>query len=123
MSLTWVDKKYFHIYTWYYNYYKRPLSIYRQGQIIAILLVEEIMLKARISSRVGNTIVAGLSQATDKSIMPQKILGKKAVLSSDNKKIGKVTEIIGRVDAPYLIISLFKKSRSHALIQKEITIS
>jgi len=73
--------------------------------------------KYRITSIVGDKIVVCVSPSS-----VEQIYGK--VVSIGKKRIGKVFDIIGRVDNPYIVIKLFSnmKSDSSRLIGKEIII-
>ena len=75
------------------------------------------MKKGKITSLVGNKIIANVSSSSIGNIY-----GKKA--SVDGKRIGRVSEIIGRVDSPYAVIKLSPniKPDSSSLIGKEITL-
>lgn len=66
-------------------------------------------MKGRIISRVGNVIIASVSPDPEKPVdlkTARNIYGR--IASADSSNIGKVFDVIGRTESPYLVIKLFK---------------
>ncbi len=70
-------------------------------------------MKGKIISRIGNEIIASVPQDSEKTLdlkTARKIYGK--TVSVDNSNIGKIFDIIGRTESPYIVIKLFKGKNS-----------
>ena len=79
----------------------------------------------KITSCVGNMAIASLNLASDASINLNKAnrLYKRRV-SVNNKRIGRIFDVIGRVERPYLVIRLNRSiEKSDSLVGKEIFIN
>lgn len=60
----------------------------------------------RIFSRTGNVVLARVDSEISTDVdLARRIIGKTAYL--DNKKAGRIHDIIGKIERPYLVIRIF----------------
>jgi len=79
----------------------------------------------KITSCVGNMAIASLKLTSDTSINLNKAhrLYKRKV-SVNNKRIGRILDVIGRIERPYLVIRLNRSiEKSDSLVGKKISIN
>lgn len=67
------------------------------------------MMKGKIISRIGDEIIVSIPHDSAKTLdlkTAKKSYGK--TLSVNNSNVGKVSDIIGRTESPYIVIKLFR---------------
>ena len=71
-------------------------------------------MKGKIISHLGNEIIVSVTEDSAKTMdlkTAKKLYGKTA--SVDNSNVGKVFDIIGRTESPYVVVKLFKVRNSN----------
>ncbi|MEA3255237.1 MAG: hypothetical protein U9Q22_05335 [Candidatus Altiarchaeota archaeon] len=81
-------------------------------------------MKGKIISCPGNEVVASIS-FSGKSLdlkTAKGLCGRPVSLENESAVVGRISNVIGRVDKPYLVITKYKKKVSPELINKPIYI-
>lgn len=79
-------------------------------------------MKCKIISRLGNKIIVSVPRDSAKTLDLKTVKGiYDKTVSVDNSNIGKIFDIIGRTESPYIVIKLFRGKDSN-LVGKSVSI-